>query len=105
MLSRSGTEEEYSELHQLIEDISSYREDFLEKKEEENRAAMLKRERDKQRGEEMRDAATRSLSGEIYMSSTIIIIKKYTFFTKEKRGSESDDEGSPIKKRRGMWYA
>ena len=60
MLSRSGTEEEYSELHQLIEDISSYREDFLEKKEEENRAAMLKSENDKQRGEEMRDAAMRS---------------------------------------------
>ena len=76
MLSRSGIEEEYNELHQLIEDISSYREDFLEKNEEEKRAAMLKRERDKRRGEEMRDAAMRSLSGEIYMSSTIIIINK-----------------------------
>ena len=65
MLSKSGTEEEYNELHQLIKDISSYREDFLEKKEKENGAAMLKRERDKQRGEEMRDAAMRYLLGEI----------------------------------------
>ena len=72
MLSRSGTEEEYDELHQLLEDISSYREDFLEKKEE-ARAANLKRAKDKKRGEEMREAAMRSLSGEIqyiYMSLT-----------------------------------
>ena len=72
-----------SELHQLIEDISSYREDFLEKKEEENRAAMLKREKDKQRGEEMRDAAMRSLSGEIHIMA-IIIIKKLYFLSKKK---------------------
>ena len=69
LLSMSGTEEEYDELHQLLEDISSYREDFLEKKEE-ARAANLKRAKDKKRGEEMRDAAMRSLSGEIHAYNT-----------------------------------
>ena len=63
---RSGTEEEYTELHQLLENISSYMHDFQEKKKRgETRAAALKRANDKRKGEEMRNAAMKSISGEI----------------------------------------
>ena len=57
---RSSTEEEYSELHQLLEDIHSYFRDFtaLKATQAAKRSARLKKlEDDKKKGEEMRRAA------------------------------------------------
>jgi len=64
---RSGTEEEYSELHQLLEDISSYLRDFntIRAAQAAERAAQLKKaEEDKRKGEEMRRAAMEGISSE-----------------------------------------
>ena len=59
---RSGTEEEYSELAQLLEDIKSYQKDFEEKKECEKLAAHNKRQEEKRKGEEIRKTAMQRLS-------------------------------------------
>ena len=64
---RSGTEEEYSELHQLLEDISSYLKDFnaVRVAQAAERASQLKKaEEDKRKGEEMRRAAMEGRSSE-----------------------------------------
>ena len=63
---RSGTEEEYTELQQLLDDIVSYTEafDLLAQKEEEQKVTQKKEERKK--GEEMRQAAMMSMSGNYY---------------------------------------
>lgn len=62
MLDRSGSEEEYTELHQLLEDIYTFRKDMEElyKREKEN-----KKEREKidcKKGEQMREAAMKGMS-------------------------------------------
>ena len=54
---RSGTEEEYSELEQLLEDIVSYNKDFVYAKEVKKEMHKKKDEEDKQKGIEMRQAA------------------------------------------------
>ena len=54
---RSGTEEEYGELSQLLEDIYSYREDLQEQKSKEKESKKKREEEDKQKGEKMRAAA------------------------------------------------
>ena len=64
---RSGTEEEYTELNQLLEDISSYMKDFtaLRAAQVAKRAVQLKKaQEDKQKGEEMRRAAMEGISCE-----------------------------------------
>ena len=61
----SGTEEEYSELQQFLEDISSYMRDFraIRAAQAEERAALLiKVEEDKRKAEEMRCAAMEWMS-------------------------------------------
>lgn len=73
----SGTEEEYSELHQLLEDISSYMKDFraMRAAQAEERAALLiKAEEDKRKAEEMRRAAMEG------MSSGLPFVHVLTFF-------------------------
>ena len=59
---RSGTEEDYTELAQLLEDIQSYQKDFEEKKENEKQAAVEKRLEEKRKGEAIRKAAMQRLS-------------------------------------------
>ena len=66
---RSGTEEEYGELEQLLEDISSYMEDFaIQKAETKEKRDQKKRkeEEDKRKGLEMRRAAMEGLSSTLF---------------------------------------
>lgn len=58
---RSGTEEEYSELSQLLEDILSYQRDFEAMREEEKGKENSKKE-DKKQGERMRQAAMEGIA-------------------------------------------
>lgn len=57
---RSGSEEEYSELEQLCEDIITYRRDLAETKEKE--AKKRRDENDRKKAEEMRQAAVERLA-------------------------------------------
>lgn len=59
----SGTEEEYTELHQLLEDITTYLKDAAELKKERSDMRRKKEAEDKRKGEEMRKAAMESLAG------------------------------------------
>ena len=59
---RSGTEEEYSELQQLCEDIVTFRRDMAETKEKEKEAKKRKDEDDRKKAEEMRRAAVDRLA-------------------------------------------
>ena len=66
---RSGTEEEYGELEQLLEDISSYMEDFaVQKAETKEKRDQKKRkeEEDKRKRLEMRRAAMEGLSSMLF---------------------------------------
>lgn len=67
---RSGTEEEYSELVQLLEDISTYQRDMqtaiVQQKEKKKQKEMS----DKSIGEEMRKAAMESLSRKFVLTCT-----------------------------------
>ena len=54
---RSGTEEEYTELQQPLEDIITYNKDFLGAKELKKEMSKKKDEEDKKKGVEMRQAA------------------------------------------------
>lgn len=59
---RSGSEEEYSELEQLCEDIITYRRDLAETKEKEKEAKKRRDENDREKAEEMRQAAVERLA-------------------------------------------
>ena len=59
---RSGTEEEYCELAQLLEDISTYMGDFEEVKERDKNVKKKKEAEDKRKAEEMRRAAMEGLA-------------------------------------------
>ena len=52
-LLRSGTEEEYNDLAKLLEDISSYQQDFASMKEESKMKEAQKKDGDRKMGEEM----------------------------------------------------
>ena len=54
---RSGTEEDYNELSQLLEGIISFRRDFAEQKEIEKEQKRKKEEDDRNKGEVMKNAA------------------------------------------------
>ena len=64
ILNRSGTEDEYTELHQLLEDIYTFRKDTeeLEKKEKDNKKQ--KEQSDREKGEQMREEAMMGMSSE-----------------------------------------
>lgn len=67
-LCSSGTEEEYSELQELLEDVSSYLRDLedIRAAEAEVKAAKLRKiEADKQKGEEMRRAAMEGMPSKL----------------------------------------
>lgn len=59
---RSGTEEEYTELAELLEDIRSYQRDFEEKAAEEKKSADEKKRQERRKGEEMRRLAMEGMS-------------------------------------------
>ena len=55
---RSGTEEEYTELQQLLEDVSTYKRDIQDLKEMKSKQKSNKKEKEKlEKGLEMREAA------------------------------------------------
>ena len=64
---RSGTEEEFTELQQLLDDISSYMymQDFA-LAQEEKKCEMMKKEEDRRKGEEMHRAAMISMFQYLY---------------------------------------
>ena len=64
---RSGTEEEYSVLQQLLEDIISYNKDFVGAKEVKKEMNKKKDDEDKKKGKEMRQAA---MEGQTHMCIT-----------------------------------
>ena len=68
-VSRSGTEEDYMELMQLLEDIQQYNQDFALAKAEEIKTATQKCNKEKSKGEEMRKAAMEGMSSNKAMSS------------------------------------
>ena len=61
---RSGTEEEYGELNQLLESITSYRRDFSELRN--NEKAERKEEDDKNRAVTMKIAAMERMASKCY---------------------------------------
>ena len=74
----SGTEEDYSELHQLLEDMSSYMRDFRAigaVQVEEREALLLKAELDKQKAEEMRYAAMEGMSSGLLFVYALICVQ------------------------------
>ena len=59
-LFRSGTEEEYTELQQLLEDVSTYKRDIQDLKEMKAKQISNKKEKEKEKlekGPEMKEAA------------------------------------------------
>ena len=67
ILIRFGTEEEFTELEQLLEDISTYNEDFEVAVKREEESKLARKKEDKKKGEEMRLAAMTSISGTMCM--------------------------------------
>ena len=61
-MGRSGTEEEYSELDQLCEDISSYRHDINEMKILQKESKIKKAEEEGKKAADMRHAAMKGLA-------------------------------------------
>ncbi|XP_074633307.1 uncharacterized protein LOC141892071 isoform X2 [Acropora palmata] len=61
-LKRSDTEEEFTEIQQLCEDILVYRRDMIEIRKIEKESRMKKDQEDKRKGEEMRQAAVERLA-------------------------------------------
>ena len=68
---RSGTEEEFTELQQLLEDISSYMQDFA-LAQEGKKCEMKKKEEDRRKGEEMRRAAMISMFQYLHFQYTVV---------------------------------
>ena len=58
----SGTEEEYTELCQLLEDICSYLRDVAELKKEKGQIRKRREAEDKLKGEQMRKAAMEGIT-------------------------------------------
>ena len=61
---RSGTEEEFSELNQLLEDISTFRKDMEDEAKKARETKKQKEKDDREKGEEMREAALIGMASE-----------------------------------------
>ena len=61
LLDRSGTEEDYNELNQLMEDAASYLTDMQKEEVSKKITKKAKDDEDKQKGIELRDAAMKTL--------------------------------------------
>ena len=64
---RSGTEEDYSELAQVLEDISSYQRDVLAAVNKEKEQTMKKDMKEKKQSHEMRKSAMETLGSKCSM--------------------------------------
>ena len=88
-MNRSGTEEEYGQLSQLLEDIYTFRKDSVEMQKKERESKKQKEKDDKRKAEEMRDAAMVGLGSKLkvnslyltdyFMSHRKFIIKQESF--------------------------
>ena len=76
MVGRSGTEEEYDELSQLLEDINTFRKDAEETQKKEKENKKQKEKEDKRKATEMRDAALLSLGGKFIEIFLVDIMKQ-----------------------------
>lgn len=65
-MNSSGTEEEYSELSQLLQDIADYQRDVEAAKSKEREARKLKELNEKAAGEEMRKSAMETMTRKYY---------------------------------------
>ena len=74
-LNRSGTEEDYTQLQQLLQDISEYNHDFEAVKEEEQKSSLKKKAAEKKRGEDMRRAAMEGMSSMLIVSNMEYLVK------------------------------
>ncbi|KAK3732399.1 hypothetical protein QZH41_016781 [Actinostola sp. cb2023] len=68
-LKRSGSEEEYTELQQILEDICTFRRDQAELKQKEKQNKKKKEKEDIQKGLEMRAAALSGMHSKCYTST------------------------------------
>ena len=76
MVGRSGTEEEYDELSQLLEDINTFRKDAEETQKKEKENKKQKEKEDKRKAAEMRDAALLSLGSKFIEIFLVDIMKQ-----------------------------
>ena len=76
MVGRSGTEEEYDELSQLLEDINTFRKDAEETQKKEKENKKQKEKEDKWKAAEMRDAALLSLGSKFIEIFLVDIMKQ-----------------------------
>ena len=73
--SRSGTEEQYTALQQLLEDISQYMKDFAAARELQKGVSKKKVDEDKKKGEEMRKAVMEGQAS-IYIYFLLMVCPK-----------------------------
>ena len=76
MVGRSGTEEEYDKLSQLLEDIYTFRKDAEETQKKEKENKKRKEKEDKRKAAEMRDAALLSLGSKFIEIFLVDIMKQ-----------------------------
>lgn len=76
LVGRSGTEEEYDELSQLLEDIYTFRKDAEETQKKEKENKKRKEKEDKRKAAEMRDAALLSLGSKFIEIFLVDIMKQ-----------------------------
>ena len=76
LVGRSGTEEEYDELSQLLEDIYTFRKDAEETQKKEKENKKQKEKEDKRKATEMRDAALLSLGSKFIEIFLVDIMKQ-----------------------------
>ena len=76
LVGRSGTEEEYDELSQLLEDIYTFRKDAEETQKKEKENKKQKEKEDKRKAAEMRDAALLSLGSKFIEIFLVDIMKQ-----------------------------
>ena len=76
LVGRSGTEEEYDELSQLLEDIYTFRNDAEETQKKEKENKKRKEKEDKRKAAEMRDAALLSLGSKFIEIFLVDIMKQ-----------------------------
>ena len=78
---RSGTEEEYTELQQLLHDINSFKRDMEELKNKEIMKKKQKQKQDREKGLQMREAALSGMASKSFPEITFIALKnQFTVF-------------------------
>ena len=72
---RSGTEEEYTELQQLLHDINSFKRDMEEVKNKEIMKKKQKQKQDREKGLQMREAPLSGMASKSFPEITFIALK------------------------------